>query len=59
MLFRAERMKRNPTLIQSVEGNGKRSTEVEEGMCVNTMVFTRPIFLASGLAKRPPMAVRK
>lgn len=52
-------MKSNPTLIQSVEGNGKRSTEVEEGMCVNTMVFTRPIFLASGLAKRPPMAVRK
>lgn len=59
MLFRAERMKRNATLIQSVEGAGKRSTEVEDGMCVNTMVFTRPIFLARGLAKRPPMAVRK
>lgn len=59
MLFRAERMKRNATVIQSVLGNGKRSTEVEEGMCVNTMVFTRPIFLARGLAKSPPMAVRK
>jgi len=52
-------MRRQMTVRTTDVGNGKMTTEIEEGKCVKTIVLTNPSRRESGAAKSVEMNARK